>query len=127
MLEYMKRVLEFDEELSVDERNLLSVAYKNCVGSKRTSWRILDTLEKKENVKKSETNQKNLEHIQNFKKKVEGELSKICYEIIDTLDKKLIPKSKDASSKVFYLKMMGDYYRYIAEYTQGSDKDDTVP
>ena len=52
MLAYMKRVLLADKaELSVEDRNLLSVAYKNCVGTKRTSWRILDTLEKKERSK----------------------------------------------------------------------------
>lgn len=51
MLDYMKRVLNCEEELTVEDRNLLSVAYKNSVGSKRTSWRILDTLEKKENSK----------------------------------------------------------------------------
>lgn len=51
MLDYMKRVLNCNEELTVEDRNLLSVAYKNSVGSKRTSWRILDTLEKKESSK----------------------------------------------------------------------------
>lgn len=48
MLEYMRQVLTNPQELSVEERNLLSVAFKNSVGNKRTSWRILDTLEKKE-------------------------------------------------------------------------------
>jgi len=52
MLGYMKKVLSIDStELSVEDRNLLSVAYKNCVGTKRTSWRILETLEKKEKAK----------------------------------------------------------------------------
>merc|ERR1719291_641087 len=32
---------EAKEPLTVDERNLLSVAYKNVVGSKRQSWRTL--------------------------------------------------------------------------------------
>ena len=59
MLTYMKKVLECDQELNVEDRNLLSVAYKNCVGSKRTAWRILDTLEKKE---KSKSENPNLKH-----------------------------------------------------------------
>ena len=128
MLEYMKRVLKCnDSELSVEDRNLLSVAYKNCVGSKRTSWRILDTLEKKERAK-SEGNSSNLNLVVEFKKKVEQELDTICKEIIATLDDVLIANSKEASSKVFYLKMKGDYYRYIAEYnTVSENKDEGVP
>jgi 14-3-3 protein epsilon len=128
MLEYMKQVLKIDDsELSVEERNLLSVAYKNCVGTKRTSWRILDTLEKKEKAK-GEGDQKNLNLVVDFKKKVEKELDKICKEIISTLDDTLIPNSEEASSKVFYLKMKGDYFRYIAEYNMNSDsKDESIP
>ena len=116
MLDYMKKVLKFDQELSIEERNLLSVAYKNSVGTKRTSWRILDTLEKKEEAKgESEGESNHLKLVRDFKKKVEQELDNICDEIISTLDDKLIPSSKDASSKVFYQKMKGDYYRYISE------------
>ena len=120
MLTYMKEVLACEQPLTVEDRNLLSVAYKNSVGSKRTSWRILDTLEKKESAKSStpET-EKHLQLVKEFKKKVEVELDQICNEIIDTLDKKLIPKADEFTSKVFYLKMKGDYYRYIAEYSTG--------
>ena len=127
MLKYMKQILEFGEDLSVEDRNLLSVAYKNSVGSLRTSWRILDTLEKKENAKSStpET-EKHLQLIKDFKKKVEVELDSICNEIIDLLGKKLIPNSSEFTSKVFYLKMKGDYYRYIAEYSSGSDRDEVA-
>lgn len=128
MLDYMKKVLKCDDkDLSVEDRNLLSVAYKNCVGTKRTSWRILDTLEKKERAK-GEGDQKNLTLVVEFKKKVEKELDEICKEIIKTLDETLIPNSKEASSKVFYLKMKGDYFRYIAEYNLSSDKkDESIP
>ena len=31
------------------------------------------------------------------------------------LDNHLIPKATSPESKVFYLKMKGDYYRYLAE------------
>lgn len=128
MLDFMKKVLQQEEEgdLSVEDRNLLSVAYKNCVGSKRTAWRILDTLEKKERTK-AEINHRHLELVTKFKTKVEKELDNICQEIIKTLDNNLIPKCSEASSKVFYLKMKGDYYRYIAEYNNNSlNRDESV-
>lgn len=75
MLDFMRQVLELPEDLSVEDRNLLSVAYKNSVGTKRTAWRILDTLEKKEESKaQNAQTEKHLELIRKFKKKVEDEL-----------------------------------------------------
>jgi len=68
-----------------------------------------------------------LELVKNFKKKVEEELDNICREIIDTLDKRLISNAKEPSSQVFYLKMKGDYYRYIAEYSSSDQPDSEVP
>ena len=48
MLEAMNRVIAADANLNVEERNLLSVAYKNSIGSRRTAWRALSSIEKKE-------------------------------------------------------------------------------
>jgi len=45
MLDYMKKVVNLGQELSIEERNLLSVAYKNSVGSRRTAWRALSSIE----------------------------------------------------------------------------------
>ena len=54
--------------------------------------------------------------------KIEEELNKYCNDIIAVLDNTLIPNSSDtAESRVFYLKMKGDYFRYIAEYAQGTE------
>lgn len=39
------------------------------------------------------------------------------------LDKYLIPKASNAESKVFYLKMKGDYYRYLAEVATGETRN----
>ena len=132
MLEYIKKLMTGGNELDVEERNLLSVAYKNSVGSKRTSWRILDTLLNKDKEKKDPEVEKHRQLVKDFKKQVEKELDDICNEIIDTLDKKLIKDPKDikededVSPQVFYLKMKGDYYRYIAEYAAGGDREDVA-
>jgi len=106
-------------ELSVEERNLLSVAYKNAVGSRRASWRIVSSVENKEATK---GNTGNVELATAYKQKVEQELNDICNEILDLLDKHLINDSSSGEGKVFYCKMQGDYYRYIAEFSEGDSK-----
>ena len=119
MAEYMKLVAETREELSVEERNLLSVAYKNAVGSRRASWRIVSSVEQKET---SKNNAENAALASSYRTKVEGELNKICDEILKLLKDCLIPSSTSGESKVFYYKMEGDYYRYIAEYTSRDEQ-----
>merc|ERR1711972_111440 len=53
---------------------------------------------------------------------VEAELQKICDTILELLTKNLITDSAPDESKVFYQKMKADYYRYIAEFTDGDQK-----
>ena len=54
MVENMKVVASADQELTVEERNLLSVAYKNVIGARRASWRIVTSIEQKEESKGNE-------------------------------------------------------------------------
>jgi 14-3-3 protein epsilon len=120
MAEKMKKVAEAKQELSVEERNLISVAYKNAVGSRRASWRIISSVEQKE---ESKGNTQNKELAQGYRVRVETELNKICEEILSLIDECLVPTSSSGECKVFYYKMKGDYYRYIAEYTDGEGKN----
>merc|ERR1740121_69509 len=113
MAEYMEKVGDAGSELSVEERNLLSVAYKNAVGSRRAAWRIITSVEQKEATKGNEDNAK---YAKEYCTKVEGELDKICHTVLGLLDSKLIAAAPNDESKVFYQKMKADYYRYIAEY-----------
>jgi 14-3-3 protein epsilon len=115
MIEHIKKIVNSEAELTIEERNLLSVAYKNTVGSRRTAWRTLSSLEKKEEAKGG----KNLGLIRDYKKKIEGELTKYCQEIIKLLDDRLISAAKAAEGKIFYLKMKADYFRYICEFAAG--------
>lgn len=50
----MKKVAGLGKELTMEERNLLSVAYKNVIGARRASWRIISSLEQKEEGKGAE-------------------------------------------------------------------------
>merc|ERR1740138_1120516 len=106
-------------ELAVEERNLLSVAYKNAVGSRRAAWRIITSVEQKE---KTKGNEENAKFAKEYCTKVEGELQKICDTILALLNGNLISKSSGGESKVFYQKMKADYFRYIAEFSEGDKK-----
>jgi 14-3-3 protein beta/theta/zeta len=117
MASAMKRVTEMDSELSNEERNLLSVAYKNVVGARRSSWRVISSIEQK-----TEGSERKQQMARDYRKVIEGELTKICGEVLALLDEHLIPKSSVAESKVFYLKMKGDYYRYLAEVATGDER-----
>jgi len=119
MADYMKQVSTCDEELSVEERNLLSVAYKNAVGSRRASWRIISSVEQKES---SKGNTDAASRAGEYRAIVEKELDDICDKILSLLDNNLIKNSTTGESKVFYYKMKGDYYRYIAEYKADDKK-----
>jgi 14-3-3 protein epsilon len=120
MAEYMNKVSKLETGLTVEERNLLSVAYKNAVGSRRASWRIISSVESKEAGK---GNEQNKNEAKQYREKIEKELNQICGEIIDLLKDKLIPGAQKGEaeqnyeSQVFYLKMKGDYHRYMAEYS----------
>eukprot|EP00163_Fabomonas_tropica_P006821 TRINITY_DN163_c0_g1_i2.p1 TRINITY_DN163_c0_g1~~TRINITY_DN163_c0_g1_i2.p1 ORF type:complete len:314 (+),score=62.17 TRINITY_DN163_c0_g1_i2:135-944(+) len=123
MVTSMKKVAELGVELSVEERNLLSVAFKNVIGSRRAAWRIISSIEQKE---ESKGNAKHVELIKEYRTKVEKELADICDDILEILDKSLIPSAVTGESKVFYFKMKGDYHRYLAEFATGGTRKDAA-
>jgi len=116
-------------DLTVEERNLLSVAYKNVIGARRASYRTLN----------AESDSKTESIISLYKQQVENELDVICKDVLALLEDQLIDKvleekfkaepvneeedrsqwdevkNGSAEAQVFYLKMAGDYYRYLAE------------
>lgn len=122
MVEAMKKVTSFNEDLSTEERNLFSVAYKNVVGSRRSAWRVVHALTSKAKDEAEGTIR------QNYLENIENELSSLCSEVVKLLDDTLIPNAEQCEnheSIVFYLKMKGDYYRYLVEAfpDQGENKE----
>jgi len=106
-------------ELTLEERNLLSVAYKNLIGSLRAAWRIVSSIEQKE---ESRRNDDRIPIVKSYRSKIESELSGVCASILRLLDSHLLPSASASESKVFYLKMKGDYHRYLAEFMGGDDR-----
>jgi len=111
MRELVISTVKADQELTVEERNLLSVAYKNVIGSRRAAWRTL-------NAGVDEGKYDDL--VVAYRKQVEAELSEVCLDVLDLLEQHLLvakSAAKESEARVFYLKMTGDYYRYLAEFT----------
>ena len=77
MAKDMKSVTELGNELSNEERNLLSVAYKNVVGARRSSWRVISSIEQK-----TENNEKKKQMSCVYREKVETELKEICQDVL---------------------------------------------
>merc|ERR1712166_335255 len=101
-----EQVGKIGDELSVEERNLLSVAYKNAVGGRRAAWRIITSVEQKE---KSRGNEENAKYAREYCVKVETELDTICGAILELLNGNLLSKASSDESRVFYHKMKADY------------------
>jgi 14-3-3 protein beta/theta/zeta len=73
----MKKVTESGNELSNEERNLLSVAYKNVVGARRSSWRVISSIEQK-----TEGSERKQTMAREYREKIEKELKDICQDVL---------------------------------------------
>merc|ERR1712137_447133 len=130
MIYYMKEVVKDVPQLSLEQRNLLSVAYKNVVGARRASLRIIQSINAKESNK--DPNGPSIKWIRDYSDQVEEELEKLCDDILQLLDGTLIANLNATSdegdtsiqeAKVFYNKMKADYCRYLAEFKQDTEED----
>jgi 14-3-3 protein epsilon len=113
MVEFLRPLLrEKGGDFSVEERNLLSVGFKNLIGGKRTAIRTISAIEQNPKYSKFGT------ALGSYKHKIEGELQKNCQDIIDMIKTDGM-KTQDPEGRAFFLKMVGDYFRYMAESAQG--------
>jgi hypothetical protein len=105
-------------DLSSDERSLLNVGFKNTIGPLRMALRTLET-----NIEDG-----NASLLIKYKRHIEEELEDKCNQIIDLMEKHIMPLVKDCNDdkEVFYFKMLGDYYRYLSEFMVGSKLDISV-
>jgi len=137
MVAHMKKVAHnCTSNITVEERNLLSVAYKNVIGARRASWRVLTAVVSKDRDhsegKGEGKESSSLQLVEEYKKKVEEELVDMCEDVLDVIATNLRKKTTDENgsenweSEVFYDKMSGDYYRYIAEVKTGDEEKDAA-
>ena len=101
MVKSINKFVEMEPKLTKDERNILSAGYKNIISDKRASWRLLNSMERKEEKK----NSPQVANIREVKAKIESELNKICDDIQKIIDKYLVPNATEPEMKVFFLKL----------------------
>ena len=110
MVEYLSKVLDTKGgDVTADERNLLSVAFKNLISSKRAACRTIAAIE--QNPKYSKFS----EALASYKNTIEDQLTSDCERVVKMINDKVLSKDCDGEAKAFFIKMVGDYYRYIAE------------
>lgn len=127
MADIMKKLVSScvteDNALSQDERNLLSVAFKNVVGAKRSAWRVLSNTEQKaedDSVKRALA--------KDYRERISREVADVCNDLLKLVDDHLLPAVKEDAheARAFFHKMKGDYFRYIAEVSVGEDRVSAV-
>lgn len=116
IIEEMVRRTSSLGEFTADERNLIAFAHKKMVDGRRTSWQRVASIESDEGKLSSEVHPK---LVKGLRERIEAELDEICSGIISLLGSHLIPSSSSSEAKVFFLKMKGDYHRYLAEFKDG--------
>lgn len=114
----IKRVIALDPDLSEEDRNILTIAYKNPVTYRRNTLRAIENaylptvLADKQNTENSQQ----VKMLKEFEQKMKNELEELCLDVIKLVDEKILNRpSVEAEDRVFYEKMKGDFYRYICE------------
>ena len=80
MAKFMEEMTkEYSDTFHTEERNLLSVAFKNVVGSRRSSWRIISSLQQKEEFAPKK------KVVTDYLAIVEAELKEICNRVLVSL------------------------------------------
>ncbi|PTQ26792.1 hypothetical protein MARPO_0365s0002 [Marchantia polymorpha] len=107
-------------ELDLEERNLLNIAYKDAVSTRRSSWRTVNSLAQ-EQEKKEVKNERHLSIIKDYRASIESEINDICGSILQLVDEHILPSTTSSEVKVLFLKMKGDYHRYLTEFKTGDE------
>jgi len=122
MVDFMKQIIGMDfsgDELTPEERNLISVGYKNMMATRRSSWRTCQNVEDQ-----AEGGDKDL--YAQYRGMVSSEIAKIIDMVVDDAVSKYTKgplAAKKRENLVFFHKMEGDYYRYGAETSDGDQKE----
>ncbi|KAK2947454.1 putative 14-3-3 protein [Blattamonas nauphoetae] len=119
MTKCIREVAKMKGNLTIEERTLLSVAYKNVVGAHRRAYRVLKSILTKERKRQRESH---IKVIEQYLTVIVADLQRVCRELLTILRNNTIPNATGAEAIIFYHKLVGDYNRYLAEVVEGEEK-----
>jgi len=119
MADFMEQRINTTQPLNPEERDMFSAAFKNALTERRHAVRVAVGVAQQE---ESEGNQTNSDLATGYRTKVEAELQTICNRVLSLLSGNLVPGAQPGEEKTFYLKMKGDYHRYLAEFAQAESR-----
>jgi 14-3-3 protein epsilon len=130
MVQYMQGIIKSGvsgDEITVEERNLISVGYKNIMSLLRSSWR---TVHQKERDEENEGNEAELALVKAYKEHIAQEIYELIEKVQNEVTKVFVsgPQKPTVESDesfevvVFFQKMEGDYCRYGAEISEGDTR-----
>lgn len=117
MTEFMANRVKTGVPLDAEERDMFSAAFKSALTGRRQAVRVAVSFERS-----PEINPEKVTLAAGYRSKMEVELSEVCDNAISLLQNYLVASADSAEAKTFYLKMMGDYYRYMAEFATDAKK-----
>jgi 14-3-3 protein epsilon len=121
MLGFVRKFVSMsDKVLTPEEKHVFAAAYKNAVGNRRAELKVLTVIEQKEQ-RKTNVKDEVESSISSYKKTITKELSDLCHELINLIDTKLLQSSKFPLNEIYFKKMRGDYFRYLAECMSETD------
>merc|ERR1712100_420069 len=124
MVVNMKSIIELGfraDELSQEERNLISVGYKNMMSVRRTSWRTVQSQVDKEQEAGSEQAPLLAQYQQTVAAEICAVIDKVCADVVKPFTEGPLA-ANEPENLVFFRKMEGDYYRYGAEISEGETR-----
>lgn len=111
MVKYIKILINIGRELNDEEIALVSYAYKNLIKEKRKQYKTVHQIY----ADSSDLDERKFRIVEDMRNSIAHEIKQICLEVINLLDKGVFPKVMDAETRVCYLMMKADHFRYLAE------------
>lgn len=127
IIKFMNILISQKPVLNLKERELFFTGYKKIIDSLRFTIQIIEEYLQNE-ISSSISGDKDIlfqNQLQNSIKKYVNELITVCIQAIETIDNILLIKANESESCIFYHKTKADYYRYIAEFQNDKEKEDT--
>ena len=102
-------------DFTIQERNLISIAFKNNIQTERKAIKLVADIANYDKFAKYD------QIMKVYRKRLEKALQQKCLAICELCEHQCIPLTDNSESKVFFMKITADYYRYAVEFSTTSN------